>query len=140
MVTCSSMPLSVQLVRDGKVILEIPLEREEWEKVDLDSELEQLESALDESTDMHDVFSNRVRSRMLWEMVRSSDRRFSELMDLMDANQKIVSENLQRMMRKGLVERVVKRPGEVHYVPTDLGFATTLTCVVMQRILDELEE
>ena len=77
---------------------------------------------------------------MLSEMIRASDRRFSELMDILDANQKIVSENLRRLVKKGLVKRVEKKPSQVHYIPTDLGFASMLACMVMHRILGELEE
>ena len=43
------------------------------------------------------------------------------------------------MVKKGLVERIEKKPSEVHYVPTNLGFATTLAFTMIGRILDELE-
>jgi DNA-binding HxlR family transcriptional regulator len=139
MVTNWSMVLKIQLVEDGKVLLEMSLERETWGKEALESELVGFESTLEEVAEMHDIFSNQMRTRMLCEMIRSSDRRFSEFMEILDANQKIVSENLRRMVKNGLVERIEKRPGEVHYVPTNLGFATTLAFRMMDRILDELE-
>jgi DNA-binding HxlR family transcriptional regulator len=133
------MTLKVQLIKDSKVILEVPLNREEWEKEALESELKELESTLDAVAEMHNVFSNKMRTKMLCEMIRTSDRRFSELMDVLDANQKVISENLQRMAKNGLVTRVKKKPSEVHYIPTELGFASILACRVMWRILDEFE-
>lgn len=134
------MTIKVQLVKDGKVVVELPLDREEWRNDELESQLEEFELTLDAATEMHDFFSNKMRSMMLSEIVRSSDRRFSELMDILDANQKIVNENLQRMVRKGLVNRVQKKRGEVHYLPSGRGFASVLVCIAMRRILDELEE
>ena len=140
MVTQSSMTLKVQLVRDGKVIAEVPLEREEWDEEDLESELREFESSLESATEIHDMFSNETRTKMLCEMIRTSDRRFSELMDVLDANQKTVNENLKRMVKHRLVKRVQEKPGEVHYVPTNIGFASTLACMMMRRVLDELEQ
>jgi DNA-binding HxlR family transcriptional regulator len=134
------MTLKVQLVRDERIILELPLKRREWKKEALESELEEFESDLVTSAEMHDIFSSRVRAKMISEMFRKSDRRFSELMNTLDANQKIVSENLQRMVKKRLVRRIEKKPSEVHYVLSDLGFASMIGCMVMSRIMDELEE
>ena len=133
------MTLKVQLVKDGKVIVEVSLEREEWEQEELESELREFESTLDITTEMHSIFSNKVRTRMLCEMVRTSDRHFSEFMNTLDANQKIVNENLKRMVKNRLVTRVKSEQGGVHYSATDLGFASTLACMMLSRVLDELE-
>ena len=133
------MTLKVQLVKDNKVIVEVPLEREGWEKEALELELEEFESTLDSIAEVHGLFSNKVRVKMLSEVIRFSDRRFSEFMNILNANQKIVSENLRRLATNGLVERIEKKRGEVHYVPTDLGFTSIIACMVMHRILDELE-
>jgi hypothetical protein len=119
------MAFKVQLVKQGRIIVELPLQSEGWEEGILRSELEDLESTFDKIVEMHDIFSNKVRSRMLSELIKMSDLRFSELMNILDANQKIVNEN--------------KKPGEVHYTPSDLGFAGMLTCMMMRRILDEFE-
>ncbi|MFQ6010557.1 MAG: winged helix-turn-helix transcriptional regulator [Nitrososphaerales archaeon] len=133
------MTLKIQIVRDGEVIADFPLERDVWAKETLETELSEVESTIDPVSEMHDLFSNNVRTRMLSEMIRSSDRRFGELMDIVDANQKIVSEHLRRMIEKGLATRVETNPSEVHYVPTEKGFASMLTCMVTRRILDELD-
>jgi hypothetical protein len=42
------MNLKVQLVKDGKVIVEVPLEREGWEEEVLESELTEFESYLND--------------------------------------------------------------------------------------------
>ena len=135
------MTLKIQIVRDGEVIADFPLEREVWTKETLESELSEIESesTVDPVSEVHDLFSNNVRTRILSEMIRSEDRRFGELMDLVDANQKIVSEHLRRIIEKGLAIRVETNRSEVHYIPTAKGFATMLTCMVTRRILDELD-
>ena len=135
------MTLKIQIVRDGEVIADFPLEREVWTKETLESELSEIESesTIDPVSEMHGLFSNNVRTRILSEMIRSEDRRFGELMEVVDANQKIVSEHLRRIIEKGLATRVETNRSEVHYVPTARGFASMLTCMVTRRILDELD-
>ncbi|MCJ7424577.1 ArsR family transcriptional regulator [Candidatus Bathyarchaeota archaeon] len=113
---------------------------EEWGKDALDLELNELEFAIDQAVTIHYIFSNKVRAKMLSEIIKSTDRRFSELMNIIKVNQKIISENLKYMVENGLIKRVEKKPSEVHYIPSDIGFAGMLTCIMMRRILNELDE
>ncbi len=133
------MDLRVQLLKDGKVLLDLPLEPEEWELERLDHELDSLDRNLTKIQEIHNVLSNETRFRMLCEMVRSSDSRFSELMEKVDANQKVVTESLRRMMERSMVRRVERHPREVHYLPSRIGFASFITCLTMRRIIEELD-
>lgn len=126
-------------MRNGKVILDLPIEPKEKELEQLYSELDSLEKDMGEIQAIHDVFSNETRFRMMCEMVRRSDSRFSQLMQKVDANQKIVSEGLRRMVKQSMVHRVERHPREVYYFPSRLGFASFLACLTMRRIIEELD-
>jgi DNA-binding HxlR family transcriptional regulator len=126
-------------MRNGKVILDLPIEPKEKELEQLYGELDSLERDMAEIQAIHDVFSNETRFRMMCEMVRRSDSRFSQLMQKVDANQKIVSEGLRRMVKQSMVHRVERHPREVYYFPSRLGFASFLACLTMRRIIEELD-
>ena len=134
------MDLRIQLVKDGEVIFDLSLEPKDLEWGRLNHELDSLERDLTEIRVIHDVLSNETRFRMICEMARSSDSRFTELMQRVDANQKIVSENLRRMVERSLVRRVERNPREVHYLLSRLGFASFVSCLTMRRIIQELGE
>ncbi len=135
-----SMDLRIHLIKDGKVIFDLPLEPEEWEWERLHGELDSLERDLSEIRAIHDILSNETRFRMICEMVRRSDSRFSELMERVDANQKIISESLRRMVERSMVQRVERNPREVHYLLSRIGFASFISCLTMRRIIQELDD
>jgi DNA-binding HxlR family transcriptional regulator len=134
------MGLKIQLIKDGKVVLDLPLSIDEWQPESLQRELQSLEEDIQRIQTIHDVLSNETRIRILCELVRTLDCRFSELMADLGANQKIVSDGLRRMTKMYLVKRVEKHPRDVHYNPSPLGFASLATCLIMRRILDEIEQ
>jgi len=133
------MDLRVQLIKDGKVLLDLPLQPEEWTREELAQELDSLIGNLTRIQEIHNVLSNETRFRMMCEMARSSDSRFSELMEKVDANQKVVSESLRRMVDRSMIYRVERHPREVHYLLSRLGFASFITCLTMRRIIEELD-
>lgn len=133
------MDLRIQLVRNGKIILDLPIEPEDEELEQLHGEMDSLERDLAEIQAINDVLSNETRFRMMCEMVKRSDSRFSELMQRVHANQKIVSEGLRRMVNQSMVHRVERHPREVYYFPSRLGFASFLACLTMRRIMEELD-
>ena len=134
------MGLKLQLLKDGKVIYQMPVTVDELDVGGVRRELEEFEEDLSKIQAFHDFFSNETRIRMLREMVRGFGCRFSELMETLDANQKIISENLHRMLELRMIQRIEKHPREVQYKPSPLGIASFLTCMAMRRIMDEIEE
>jgi len=134
------MGLKLQLLKDGKVIYQMPLTMDETEVDVVLRELGDFDEDLSRIQAFHDLFSSETRIRMLQEMVRGFGCRFSELMEALDANQKIISENLRRMSEMRLVKRVEKHPREVQYRPSPLGMASFLACIAMRRIMEEIEE
>ncbi|MBS7612353.1 ArsR family transcriptional regulator [Candidatus Bathyarchaeota archaeon] len=134
------MGLKIQLIKNGKVVLDLPLSIEEWRPEIFQRELQNLEEDIHRIQTLHDVLSNETRIRMLCKLVRTLDCRFSELMADLGTNQKIISDGLRRMTKMYLVRRVEKHPRDVHYNPSPLGFASLATCLIMRRILDEIEQ
>jgi DNA-binding HxlR family transcriptional regulator len=131
------MGLKVQLVRDGRVIFESPLDVEDAQPDLVRQELEAMERELRSLSGFYDVLSNETRMRMMMELVRTLDRRFGELMEDLDLNQKIVWDSLEQMKSRKLVEKVVHHKRNVHYVPSRLGFASLMVCAMVRRIMDE---
>lgn len=134
------MTLKIQLLKDGEVVYEVPLDLEHWSMDSLRRELRELEDRFPEVAAVHDVLSNITRARMLSDLVRNSQRRFSQLMEMLAANQKIVTENLQRMMDLDLVERVESGHRNIQYTPSSRGVAGLMSCLVMARVMDEIEK
>ncbi|HJX24033.1 MAG TPA: hypothetical protein VJ574_06510 [Candidatus Bathyarchaeia archaeon] len=133
------MGLKIQLVSGNKVIYQLPLSIEDWERETLEEELDELETDLSEILEVNDILSNRTRLRLLCKNIRDVDSRFTEFMEDLDSNQKVISENLHRMMEMELIERTEKNSREIYYNPSDLGFASILTCLTMRKVLGEVK-
>jgi DNA-binding HxlR family transcriptional regulator len=133
------MGLKIQLVSGNKVIYQLPLSIEDWERETLEEELDELEADLSEILEVNDILSNRTRLRLLCKNIRDVDSRFTEFMEDLDSNQKVISENLHRMMEMELIERTEKNSREIYYNPSELGFASILTCLTMRKVLGEVK-
>ncbi|MGQ9515223.1 MAG: hypothetical protein ACUVTL_09310 [Thermoproteota archaeon] len=133
------MGLKLQLVKDNKIIFEMPLGIHEWDQRRLEKEIEEIEEEIGAIERLHDLFSNRTRIKMLCEITKRYDPRFTDLMEELDTNQKVIYDSLQKMMKYDLVERVERHPRNVHYRLSQLGFASILMCAATQRVLEEIE-
>jgi len=133
------MTLKLQLVKDNRVIYEMPLDVEQWTRPRIERELKFVEREIEKIQAIHEMLSSETRIRMLNSIIRNIDVRFSELMDQLAVNQKIVNENLERMRNRRLVNRYEKNPREVHYTASRLGFASFLAMATIRRVMNELE-
>lgn len=134
------MTLRLQLVKDEKVIYEMPLEMSSWTRRRIEEELELVESQIERVRAIHEMLSSETRIRMLNRIIRNMDVRFSDLMDHLDANQKIVNENLQRLRSRHMIRRHETNPREVHYTASRLGIASFLAMTALHRVMDELKD
>jgi len=134
------MTLKLQLIRDNKVIYEIPLEMSSWTRGRIEEELELVESQIERVSAIHEMLSSGTRIRMLNSIIQNMDVRFSDLMNQLDANQKIVNENLQRLRSRRMISRHETNPREVHYTASRLGVASLLMMTALHRVMDELKE
>ena len=85
------MGLKIQLVSGNKVIYQLPLSIEDWERETLEETMDELETDLSEILEVNDILSNRTRLRLLCKNIRDVDSRFTEFMEDLDSNQKIIS-------------------------------------------------
>ena len=130
------MGLKLQLVKDEKILFEMPLGIDEWDRRELEEEIEEIEEEINNVEELHDLYSNKTRIKMLCEITRNLDPRFTDLMEELDTNQKVIYDSLQKMMKNDLVERIERHPRNVHYRLSQLGFASILMCAATQRVMD----
>jgi len=133
------MTLKLQLLKDDSVVFELPLEMNNWNRKQIEKELKLVEHEMRRICAIHEMLSSETRIRMLNNIIRNIDVRFSKLTDELEVNQKIVNENLERLRNLRLINRYEKNPREVHYTASKLGFASLLTMAAIRRVVDELE-
>ncbi len=128
----------MQLVRDGEVILEVPLFPEEWSRDQLEQELETLEASFDRLSKIFDALSHETRLRMMKQLMQDQDHtmNFMDFMRELDLNPKIVWENTRKLCEGGLLEKVEKG----RYRCSEFGQIEFMMSLALRRLMDVLEE
>ena len=127
------------LVDDNKILWEIPLQAQQWDKKTLISELDKLELENQRFENLFNAMANRNRMRMMRALLFQNEDSmgFTELMNILDMNPKIVSESTKRLRRTGLIEK----NEEGKYRSTRQGEAQFLMMsIAMKRMFEFLEE
>ena len=133
------MKLKLQLLKDNKVIFEMPLTMEEWPRHRLENELASFEQEHERFTRLFDALSNETRLRMMTRLFEEDDRTlsFAEFMRDLDLNPKIVWESTRKLREGGLL---IKSP-DGKYRCSDSGVAGFLmVSLVLRRLLEAMEE
>jgi hypothetical protein len=88
------MTLRLQLVRDEKIILEVPLSLMDWPKDQLETEFKAFEEDFERFSNMFVALSNQTRLKMMIRLVEEEDRtmNFADFMKDLDLNPKTVWE------------------------------------------------
>jgi len=131
--------LKLMLVDDDKIIWEIPLQARQWDRRKLRKELDNMEQENQKFEKLFNAMANRSRMRMMRTIVYQNEVPigFTELMNRLDMNPKIVSESTKRLRITGLIEK--NKDGK--YKPTRQGEAQFLMMnIAMKRMLEFLEE
>ncbi|UCH56669.1 MAG: winged helix-turn-helix transcriptional regulator [Candidatus Bathyarchaeota archaeon] len=131
--------LKLMLVEDGKVLWETPLQARAWDRGTLRREFDEIEQEMERFGAVFLALANEGRMRMMRAFFRDLERpmAFTELMNELGMNPKIVSESTKRLRRSGLIEK--NKEGK--YRPTRTGEAQFLMMsVAMRRMLEILEE
>ena len=131
--------LKLRLVDDDKVLWEIPLEAEQWDRRRLQREFDEMDQEIQRFESLFNAMANRSRMRMMRTFFVNSETpiAFIELMRILNLNPKIVSDSTKRLRSTGLIEK--NREGK--YRSTRLGEAQFLMMsVAMKRMLEFLEE
>ncbi|MFX0069026.1 MAG: ArsR family transcriptional regulator [Candidatus Hodarchaeota archaeon] len=128
------MVLKLRIIRNGRTILEIPLEEPGWRRLQsvLKSEFKEFDRGHRSLIRFFETLANETRFRMLEEMLHD-EKRFSDFMAEMELNPKTVNENLKILRERKLVRKAHHR-----YKASPLGIGCFLTVFALRRIIDEL--
>ena len=133
------MKLRLQLVRDGKVLFEIPLSPTDWPKEQLENELEALGGEFQRFSKIFDALSHETRLRMMKRLMEEEDRtiNFVDFMRDLNLNPKIVWENARKLREGGLLEKIDRGI----YRCSDFGQRRfILISFAFRRLIEALEE
>ncbi len=133
------MKLTLKLVKDNKVIFEMPLTMEEWPKRRLETELASFEQEHEKFTKLFDALSHETRLRMMMRLFEDDDKTlsFADFMRDLDLNPKTVWESTRKLSAGGLL---FKAP-DGRYRCSDPGAAGFLMLsLALRRLLKAMED
>ncbi len=133
------MTLRLQLVRDGKLILDVPLSLMDWPKDQLETEFKAFEEDFERFSSMFVALSNQTRLKMMIRLVEEENRtmNFADFMKDLDLNPKTVWENSRKLSDGGFITKT----GRGTYHCSEFGQAAFLTLsLALRRLLASLEE
>lgn len=101
------MKLKLQLLKDNKVIFEIPLTIEEWPRRRLENELASFEQEHERFAKLFDALSHETRLRMMTHLFEDNNLTlsFADFMRDLDLNPKIVWESTRKLREGGLLTK-----------------------------------
>jgi len=133
------MKLKLQLLKDNKVIYEMPLTMEEWPRHRLENELTSFEQEHERFARLFDALSHETRLRMMTRLFEDNNLTlsFAEFMRDLDLNPKIVWESTRKLREGGLL---TKSP-DGKYRCSDPAVAEFLMLsLALRRLLKAMEE
>ena len=104
------MTLRLQLVKNGDVLVEIPLSPADWPRERLESELDAFDSDFQNFSRIFDILSHKTRLMMMKRLIEEEDHtmNFADFMRDLNLNPKIVWENAKKLSDRGLLEKVAR--------------------------------
>ena len=131
--------LKLKLEEDGKVLWEIPLQANAWDRRSLRREFAKSERETARFEATFQALANNGRMRMMRTFFRDMETPmgFTELMNELRMNPKLVSDSTRSLRRTGLIMK--NENGK--YTPTRSGEAQfIMMSVAMRRMLEILEK
>ena len=131
--------LKLMLVEDNKVLWEIPLRARDWDHRSLQREFDEMEREIERFNQLFNALQNAGRRRMMRAFFETGNQplAFTELMNMLGMNPKIVSDSTRRLRRSGLI----RKDEEGKYATTRQGEAQFLMMsVALRRMREILEE
>ena len=131
--------LKLQLVKNGKVLFEIPLSPAEWSREQINDEMRAFEEEFHKFSKIFDALSHETRLRMMKRLIEEEDRtlNFADFMRDLDLNPKLVWENARKLREGGLLEKVDRGK----YRCSDFGQrGFVLVSFALRRLIGVLEE
>ena len=133
------MKLKLQLLKDNKVIFEMPLTMEEWPRHRLENELASFEQEHERFARLFDALSHETRLRMMTHHFEDNNLTlsFADFMRDLDLNPKIVWEGTRKLRESGLL---TKSP-DGKYRCSDSAVAEFLMLsLALRRLLKAMDE
>jgi len=133
------MKLKLQLLKDNKVIFEMPLSMDDWPRNRLENELDLFEQDLGRFSRLFDALSHETRLRMMTRLFEDDNLTlsFADFMRDLDLNPKIVWEGTRKLREGGLL---TKSP-DGKYRCSDPAVAEFLMLsLALRRLLKAMEE
>lgn len=134
-----NMPLKLQLVRDGKIILELPLSPMDYPKEQIESEFKQFEDDFERLSNMFSALANQTRLKMMKRLIEEEDStmNFADFMKDLDLNPKTVWENSKKLSDGGFLTKT----GRGTYQCSEFGQSAFLSLsLVLRRLLESIDE
>lgn len=130
--------MKLQLVKNSKVIYEIPLYPEDWSRDQLERELDALETDFERLAKIFTALSHETRLRMLRQLMGEEDftMNFADFMRELDLNPKLVWENTRKLREGGLLEKVEKGK----YRCSEFGRVEFMMSLALRRLMKVLED
>jgi DNA-binding transcriptional ArsR family regulator len=136
------MTLKLQLVEDGQVIFQIPLSPVDWSREELVNDLDAFEANFQRYSKLFTALSTETRLRMMKRLIERKKRTvtFTDLMQDLDLNPKLVWENTRKLREGGLVVKIGRNGyrcsefGETSFMMMSLAFRRLI------KALDEMDD
>lgn len=133
------MKLKLLLIKDGKVLFEVPLSMGDWPRDRLENELASFGRELNKFSTLFDALSHETRLKMMKRVFEDDDLTlgFVDFMRDLGLNPKIVWEATRKLQDSGLLEK--SQNGK--YRCSEPGVAEFLMLsLALRRLLQALEE
>jgi DNA-binding transcriptional ArsR family regulator len=133
------MTIKLKLIKDKKVLFELPLSASELPRKYLGKDLLIVEQELEKMTKLFDALSHETRIKMMKLLIEDDDFKmgFADFMRLLDLNPKLVWENTQKLQETGLL----KKSEDGKYQCSELGKISFLMfSLAFKHLVQTIEE
>ncbi|MGB9135561.1 MAG: hypothetical protein WCC63_08300 [Candidatus Bathyarchaeia archaeon] len=126
------------LIKDDRVMFDVPLSREEWPRESLEDEAGVMEQNFQRFSGLFNAFSHQNRLRMMKLMIEDEDLTvgFADFIRDLDLNPKLVWENTRKLSEGGLLEKSENG----RYRCSEFGEASFIMFSAVLRRLQEMFE
>jgi len=135
----NTVKLKLRLLKDNKVIFEMPLSAEDWQKERLETELDSFEQDVDKFSRLFDALSHGTRLKMMTRVFGHDEQAlgFADFMHDLDLNPKTVWESTRKLREGGLL---TKSPDGKYRCSTPAKAEFLLLSLALRRLLEAMEE
>ena len=133
------MTLTLKLVENGKILVQIPLSPSDWSKEKLTHDLDSVEAHFTRYSKLFTALSNETRLMMMKQLIEKQYHpiKFTDFMRNLNLNPKLVWENTKKLREGGLVVKV----GRGRYRCSELGATSfIMMSLAFRRLLHALEK